>query len=336
VAREAFVDLPTGCPTLGFDIDITPTGFTMCTVPDVAVATQMPMTFHIDVPDLVIPPFCPCIPTQSFSRDDYQVAVSTQKAGLYFTMQPNTANPDCCEPDFTMQFDLVVPCMPLAVTNIGTYTVTSVGQGAMTMWLDKAEQTCVLQLNYNLEMPCLPFTLHATGNVTHEAAPSTGASTLYLTKSADCTLQLNYDLHLPCFPFDVGATGTVKYDPVHVGDSTIYLSRASACTLLLNYDLNLPCSPVAVGVVTNGAVPDYAGVKETVFLTMYMATYCTMKFGIKLSRTGLTTGITYARGLRWTDNCLQWRYGIQYYKDGRCYSIYDSPTYIDLICATYC
>ena len=46
--RLPFQQLPPGCPSLPFDTDIVPAGFTMCTVPPVTSAPLVPMTLNID------------------------------------------------------------------------------------------------------------------------------------------------------------------------------------------------------------------------------------------------------------------------------------------------
>jgi hypothetical protein len=446
MARTPFIDLPDGCPPLSFDVDITPSDFTMCTVPEVTFATQMPLTFHIDVPDLVVPPFCACIPTQHFSRSDYTIKLHTQMAGLYYTLRPITEDPDCCDPDFTMNFSLAIPCMPLDTESTGTIRVTQAKKAEASIGLARLPSTCVLKFEYDIAVPCMPLTMTSTGTIRTTQSPHGDVSlritkqettcaydfdldiripcnpfsikptgTARFTQSTDdlhvsywfskrpdtCILELDeiefgFDIKIPCHPFSMKATGTAELTHIsrallvttepsmamlsmwfskvpdtcilqvdelkmhydmkipcipftlkHTGtawmgggtdelDITMRLTALNDCTLKLEYSVNVPCSPVYITEVDNVEPPGLNGLKETVLFTMYMDADCTMKWGIALERIGFDGDQTYAKNIRWYSNCLQWRYGIKYYKDGRCYSLYQDAAWYDLICATSC
>jgi hypothetical protein len=199
MSRVPFIGLPTGCDQLSFDIDIVPTDFTMCSVPGVTSATQLPVTFHIDMPDLVVPPFCPCMPTHSFSKSDYDIVRDTKKAGFYYTIAPATG--DCCEPEFDMNFNLVIPCMPLEASSTGTIKLTLATDVSATMHLTKSDSTCALAFEYDINIPCLPLELTRVQHTSDypEPAKETVFASLYM--GTGCTLYYDIGLEL------VGASG---------------------------------------------------------------------------------------------------------------------------------
>lgn len=449
MSRRPFIDLPSGCETIDFDIDIVPDAFTMCTVPDVTSATQVPMTFHLDIPDLVAPPYCQCFPELDFSRKDFTINLSAHYAGLYFSLAYATENPDCCDPSFTVHFDLDIPCLPFEFGTTGTLRTTNSPVGSLDMHMTRQSETCafdfsldinvpcnnfdvnasgainllnnqdppsfavnitripdtcILELDqfnfgFNVDIPCNSFDITTTGTAELIATSSDVHLSMWMSKSPDtCILQVDelkmgFDLQIPCVPFEVNSTGTIQLEVTKLNPyMSMWLSKIpDTCALQLeefnvgyeinipyvrnnftaegvadvgtpsddialsmwfsksedtcilqvediklNYDLSIPCTPFAVERDTVFTGTEYN--RDNVMMTMYLDGDCILHYdaAVATETTGCSTGVTFANGIRWHDDCLQWRYGIKYYGHGLCYSVYIHTAWSELICATGC
>lgn len=199
----------------------------------VTISLATPLVAVPQPPDIltpvVVPFFCPCLPTASGFGAVSLVDMSVSGApSAILTLTPVSG--DCCEPGYNASIALRLPCIgftvsAVATTNIGTLSVIPVVSG------------CALRFDVALALPpifsCIAFTVSGVG--------ATNIGSLQVTPVVSgCLLQFNVNLSLPttysCIPFDF-TTSTILTSGAGVFTAT---PSVSGCELHLRLSLSLP------------------------------------------------------------------------------------------------
>ena len=117
------------------DLDLLPTGFPICTIPTFTSPTfRTKDNPALTIPDVLPPPFCPCVPTMSPGLDvvfNIRNAYATYPLNsggdptsvgvtvlvpprFHLEVDPVTA--DCCDPEFEVDYNIDLPCIPFTLS----------------------------------------------------------------------------------------------------------------------------------------------------------------------------------------------------------------------------
>lgn len=173
--RQPF-EYPDWCDGPTVDLDIIPTGFPLCSSPTFNDPTIFINNPFISVPEIAPPPMCVCIPTipgtggagvAGCECDSTFCVSGTYIGGIYY--QPGShcidngggfagtfgieiipVTEDCCDPEYEMQFDVDVPCIPFNIATELNFIGQTEATGSLIAWKHCGDCEYLLQLNLDI------------------------------------------------------------------------------------------------------------------------------------------------------------------------------------------
>lgn len=282
--REAF-EYAAWCAGPSVDIN-PPADFPICTVMSYAQPTLALHHVGMTLPDLAPAPLCPCIWTFNTEQENSTFAlaltnISVAAITAMLEICPvNGLNQDCCAPEFNVNVDIKLPCMPFE-PSLGL----SINTGAFTGSFYK--DVCKLKLDLKLSLPpatctCIKFSVVATGT-------AVGPSVFFdiaLTKNVpNCLVKLSYKLSIPCLPLHVADAQSIAIGKGVNPTFDLALSKLANCTLKLSGKISLPCMPFNVA-DAHTLIIGPGGFGGAFDLALSKLSDCTLKLSGKISLPG--------------------------------------------------
>ena len=178
-SRPQLPDVPTCLSVTAFTVpEYIPTYLPFCSIPPFTKPTFVPRELEVIVPDIALPDMCNCIVARRTSMPVSYGVSGTVLARPQFadrlTMYLSRVTRDCCSPE--LGFDLLVPCLPLAVNaggdvHMSTHNSISVQAGMiqdrhncrMSMFMDinidGSDPSLQLNKTFSIKIECKVVTV---------------------------------------------------------------------------------------------------------------------------------------------------------------------------------